>query len=357
MPLQDGGGVQLSVETIRGRYLEDVLAQPQALRDTWNGLRNSSVVDAIARDCTPERFKRVVLTGMGGSFFGLHVLSIELAAHGWTPLMLETSELIHSYAGLLNESTLLVAVSQSGRSAETLRVLEMNGGRATVIGITNDALSPLGTQSAFAVVTAAGEEYSVSCKTYVATLLALRVLGAALCGMDVAARLHELQGAAPAVEAYLANWQAHAGELMDTLKDARHFFLVGRGTSLAAARAGALVIKESTHVHAEGMSSAAFRHGPFEMLSPEVFVGVLAGDEPTRALNHKLVADICGAGAQGAWIAPDAKQAAFRLPETDAILRPVVEILLAQMMTLALAGLRNREPGRFVRATKITAIE
>ena len=345
------------METIRGRYLEDVLGQPQALRDTCAGLRSGEVFETIARGCEAGRFKRVVLTGMGGSFFGLHVLSIELAAHGWTPLMLETSELIHSYAELLAEETLLVAVSQSGRSAETLRLLEMNRDRATVVGVTNDGASPLGTGAAYAVVTAAGEEYSVSCKTYVSTLIALQALGAALCEQDVAARMGELEAAAGVVESYLADWETHAGELMDTLQEARDFFLVGRGTSLAAAQAGALIIKESTHVHAEGMSSAAFRHGPFEMAEAGVFVGVFAGDEGTRALNERLVEDVRGTRARSVWIAPDAREGALRLPDVGDVLRPVVEILPAQMMTLALAALRNREPGRFVRAAKITAVE
>jgi glucosamine--fructose-6-phosphate aminotransferase (isomerizing) len=334
-----------------------VLAQPEALRDTLTRLRGESVFEAIASACPAARFERIILTGMGGSFFGLHVLSIELAAHGWTPMMFETSELIHSYGALLSESTLLVAVSQSGRSAETLRLLERNAGRATVIGITNDAESPLGTESHFSIVTAAGQEYSVSCKTYVSTLMALRAVGAALCELDAPARLRILEGAATAAEGYLANWQTHAGELMETLKGSSDFFLVGRGPSLSAVQAGALVIKESTHAHAEGMSSAAFRHGPFEMLNSGVFVGVFAGELHTRALNRKLYADIAAAGAQAGWIAPDAEQAALRLPETDPILLPIVEIFPAQMMTLALAALRHREPGKFVRATKITAVE
>ena len=50
------------------------------------------------------------------------------------------------------------------------------------------------------------------------------------------------------------------------LNNTRHLFLVGRGASLASVATGALIIKESDHFHAEGMSSAAFRHGPFEML-------------------------------------------------------------------------------------------
>lgn len=349
--------LQLDFERIKGRYLDDLLHQPEALQSTWSTLRASTSFEQIARACEPSRFRRIVLTGMGSSFYGLHPLSIELAEHGWTPLMLETSELIHSYPHMFTPSTLVVAVSQSGQSAETVRMLDLNAGKATVIGVTNHADSALAKQSAFTVLTAAGDEYTVSCKTYVSTLLALRVLAAALCGFDFVARMQILESASAKVEGYLAEWKRHAGEFRHLLRDARNVFLVGRGSSLAAAETGALIIKESTHVHGEGMSSAAFRHGPFEMLEPDVFVGVFAGEAKTSALNDGLYQDIRRTGTPTVLFSADAEEAACRLPQADELLRPILEILPAQMMTLALAAIRNREPGKFERATKITAIE
>ena len=347
----------MHLEAIKGRYLSDILDQPEALRATWTQLQNSPVFDDVAVECGVERFQRVVLTGMGSSYFGLHPLSIELARGGWTPQMLETSELIHYYPHLLTRSTLVVAVSQSGKSAETLRLLEWNAGQATLIGVTNDADSPLAQETDFAVVTAAGEEFSVSCKTYVSAQMALAQLGSALCGLDGAHRLHELQPAADAVEGYLRNWETHVEEFGQLLGEARDLFLVGRGTSLAAAETGALTIKESDHFHAEGMSSAAFRHGPFEMLKEGIFVGVFAGDPKTRALNDRLMEDLSGTAAQAVLFAADAAQPACRLPQVSEILRPVVEILPIQMITLALAAVANREPGKFERASKVTMVE
>jgi glucosamine--fructose-6-phosphate aminotransferase (isomerizing) len=349
--------VAFDPESVRGRYLDDLLDQPRALRATWSRLSEDPALERIASGCAGSRFERVVLTGMGGSFYGFHPLSIELAERGRTPLMIETSELVHFYPHLLSPSTLVVAVSQSGRSAETVRLLEMNRGGATVIGVTNDASSPLGTEAAFTVLIAAGQEFSVSCKTYVSTLLALRAIGAVLSGIDRTERLRELESAPDVAEEYLGNWKSHAGELAELLSGVRDVFLVGRGGSLAAAQAGALIIKESDHVHAEGMSSAAFRHGPFEMLQPDVFVGVFAGDAKTRALNEQLLNDVCGTGARAVLFTQDAERSACRLPNVNPVLSPIAEILPAQMMTLALAALRGREPGKFERVSKITAIE
>ena len=341
---------------IQGRYFSDLMNQPEALRATWELLRGADVLEEIARQCGRGRFERVVLTGMGGSYFGLHPLAMELAASGWTPMMVETSELIHYFPELLRRSTLVVAVSQSGKSAETVRLLEINAGRAKVIGVTNWADSPLARESDLAVMTAAGDEYTVSCKTYVTAQMALRVLGAVLGGRDADARLAEMAPAADVFREYLGGWRSHVSELVEMLRGVRDVFLVGRGVSLAATQTGALTIKESAHFHAEGMSSAAFRHGPFEMLKEGIFVGVFAGEERTRELNERLVKDVAGTAARAVLFAEDA-EGVCRLPRVPEALRSVVEILPVQMMTLALAALGNREAGKFERATKVTAVE
>ena len=349
--------MSLNLDVIQGRYFADLLDQPRALRATWSGLRDTSVFGDIASACNRGRFQRIVLTGMGSSFHGLHPLSIELAAHGWTPIMLETSELIHYYPHLLAPETLVVAVSQSGESAETVRMLELNVRQAMVIGVSNTADSPLTQQADFVVLTAAGDESTVSCKTYVSAQMGLRMLGAALCNLDTASRLHNLEAAPDAVDRYLRDWKAHVEDLADVLREARHLFLVGRGPSLAAVGTGALTIKESDHFHAEGMSSAAFRHGPFEMLQPGIVVGIFAGPLQTRALHDRLFQDVAGTSACALLFSSDTDRAACRLPNVPEIATPVIEILPVQMITLALAALSNREAGKFERATKVTAVE
>jgi len=351
----------LNLDVVRGPYLDDLLNQPEALAATWTALRDTDTFARIAQACPPARFEPIVLTGMGGSFHVLHPLAIELASHGLTPLLLETSELIHFYPGLLAPSTLVIAVSQSGQSAETVRLLDLNtdlnAGAATILGVSNTPASPLAMRSHFAVVTDAGSEHSVSCKTYVSTLLALSVLAAALTGSDTTARLHDLEPAASVVESYLSQWQSHAEEFAALLGDSRDVFLVGRGPSLAAASVGALILKESTRTHAEGMSSAAFRHGPFELLEPGIFVGIFAGDATARPLNERLLADIQPTGATAVLFSSDSPRAVCRLPQVPAPLLPVAEILPAQMLTLALAALRHHLPGRFRWSGKITVVE
>ncbi|HEY7098742.1 MAG TPA: SIS domain-containing protein [Terriglobales bacterium] len=348
-------GADLSI--LKGEYLSDLLAQPQALDDTCNSLEVSKSVSAIAAGLQRGKFRRVVLTGMGSSFHALHPLNLQLIAQGHTAVMVETSELIHYQRQLLDSRTLIVAVSQSGRSIEIVRLLKSNRGRATVIAVTNTADSPLYRQSDAVFLTHAGAEFSVSCKTYVSSLIALKFLGDVLCDRDASRSRKELRHAAPSVALYLADWRSHVEFLIERLKSIRDLFLIGRGASLAAAGTGALIIKESTHRHAEGMGAAAFRHGPFEMLGDAVLVLVFSGDRRTKKLNRGLLDDIREQGGQAELVGDKASISLFHLPDDAPGVLPVLEILPVQMMTLALAALAGREPGRFERTAKITTKE
>ncbi|HZR30682.1 MAG TPA: SIS domain-containing protein [Terriglobales bacterium] len=342
---------------IQGQYFRDLLAQPQALRDTLAGLQLTPKLQELAVGLDREKYQRIVLTGMGGSFHALHPLNLRLTEHGFTSVMAETSELIHYMPQLLTQETLLIAVSQSGRSAETLRLLEMPERRGPIIGITNTEGSPLATRATAAVVTRAGNEFSVSCKTWVAAVAAMAWIGEVLCEGKPERITAELAAAADAMQQYLNNWERHVGALIPELEGIRDLFTVGRGSSLAAALTAGLTIKESTRVHSEGMSSAAMRHGPFEILSPEVFVLVYEGDSKTTDLNRALISDVRKIGARAVLCGPHSDQPAAKLPESGNGARPVLEMLPAQMISLALAAIKGIEAGKFQRIAKVTATE
>ena len=345
------------VTIIEGGYLRDILDQPRALRETIAGLKIESAIDEIGRKIRGGEFERVVLTGMGSSFHGLHPLNLALIQLGCAPVMVETSELIHFETNLLTPRTLVVAVSQSGRSVEMVRLLEVNRKQATIMGVTNYGDSPLGLESDAAIVTLAGEESTVSCKTYVCSLSALHWLASVFAGNGLDGTRRELEPVAAAVEGYLREWMFHVHRLAKRLEGIQHMFVVGRGSSLAAVGTGALTIKESDHFHAEGMSSAAFRHGPMEMLNDGTFVVIFAGDQKTRNLHLGLRRELKERGVGFAWIGEDAEDAELRLPAMAPGLRPIMEILPIQMITLALAANANREAGKFEHATKITTVE
>ena len=346
-----------TLRIVEGQYLRDILDQPRALAATLDRLEIPKPLAALRETLRTGRFKRVVLTGMGASFHALHPLFLRLNGFGYTAVAIETSELIHSLGNWLEPESLIIVVSQSGESAEIVRLLEQNRRRAAIVGITNAADSPLATDTNASILTTAGDESSVSCKTYVTALMTLHRLGEFLCGSDEGQTRVELAQIVPAVESYIAKWREHVFEIAADLGQVRNLFLLGRGGSLAACGAGSLIMKESVRMPAEGMSGAAFRHGPLEMVDSRSFAVIFAGADSTQALQAKLADDIRQAGGRIGWVAEDAASRAWNLPKAPARLLPILEILPVQMATLALAAETGIEAGRFGRIGKITTTE
>ena len=344
-------------KVIEGAYLGDILDQPHALENTFASLSRARDLERLAKQLSDGKFHRVVLTGMGSSYHALHPLNLQLIRHGYTAIMVETSELVHHKKRFFDPKTLIIAVSQSGQSAEMVRLAAVNRKRSAVIAVTNTPGSALARHASVALFTDAGSEFSVSCKTYVTTLMVLKWLGDVLCEGDVNRTRRELKQAAPAAAAYLVDWRAYVEWLASKLNHICHLFLVGRGSSLAAVGTGALIVKEADLFHAEGMSSGAFRHGPFEMLSKETFVAVFAGDAKTRGLNQRLLDDMKEKGEQAEMVGEQGTIECFRFADHADTVRAILEILPVQMITLALAALAGREPGKFQLASKVTTTE
>jgi glucosamine--fructose-6-phosphate aminotransferase (isomerizing) len=342
-----------ALKIVEGRYFTDLMDQPRALDSTCLWLKENGMWEQVRRFVKSREWKRIVITGMGSSYHTLHPLNLSLMGSGFNPIMIETSELIHYGLSLCDEDTLIVAVSQSGRSAEILRLLELNQ-RAPILAVTNTAGSPLAQAAKLAILIQAGPESSVSCNTYAAGLLALQWLACVFAGRLEHETVRQFSGAGRSVEEYLRHWRQHTLAIADRLHGVSHVFLTGRGCSLAAVGTGALIVKESARYHAEGMSSAAFRHGPIEMLRSDMFTAVFDGEEQTRELNRRLARELTARGQHCESIGEMAMFAPFRIPESNALVRPIVEILPVQMMSLALAGLSQREAGAFEHATKIT---
>lgn len=338
------------LEIVQGAYFQDLLEQPAAASRTITKLLAAAPLaqdlSCLIRDLSPQR---IVLTGMGSSFHALHPLRIRLTSAGHHVSHIETSELLHADRPLLTSRTLTIAVSQSGESAEVVRLLQDKVAQGPVIGVTNTPGSTLATASQFAVVTDAGPEATVSCKSYIAGLLALDWLGSAL--LHEAPQASALLATQAALASYLQNWPAHTDALLESCENIRQVFVIGRGCSLATAGTGGLILKESVRLSAEGMSSAAFRHGPLEMTSPSVLVCICRGHGAAVPLHERLEQDIRRAGGRVLWLESGNPT---EIPEP---LAPILEILPVQMLSLSLAALRGEEAGRFRHASKITTLE
>ncbi len=342
---------------IEGAYFHDLLAQPDTLREARAKLAELTLDADLLADWQSGKFARIVLTGMGSSLHAAYPLHRALHRAGYTSHWMETAELLFGFEPLYSSQTLLVAISQSGESAEIVALAQQAARFGYLIGVTNNPQSPLGRAAGSKILLHAGVESSVSCKTYVATLAALHWLAAQLTGGDVRAALEELAEAERAAREYLGKWREHVTELLPLLEGIQSVFVTGRGDSLATTGTGGLILKESTRRHAEGMSAAAFRHGPLEMAGANVLTLIFEGEGGAALLHRRLAEDITRGGGHAALVGPNTEGLdAFRLPAVPAAVTQIVEILPVQMLSLALAMRGGFEAGRFERASKITDV-
>ncbi len=349
----------MSVRVIRGEYWRDLLDQPRALRATAEALAPRRFPGAL-RDAVRAAGARIVLTGMGSSLHALYPLHLAWLARGVDCAWVETAELLQSQPALLARATVVVAVSQSGASAEVVRLTSSVADGARLVAVSNTAESPLVRAARDVVLTEAGPEATVACKTYLATLAALAWLERGVID-DGEAGLEEVGGGvrevAAAGEAIQADLEGRVARVAAELGDVQHVFLAGRGRSLAAVWSGALIAKEAAGVPVEGMTGAALRHGPLEMCGPDVYVPVFEGVGAAGMLQRRLARDLRDAGARVGWIACGEEAEVWRIPAGTPATAPIREALATQWLSLALAARRGREAGRFSRATKVTRVE
>lgn len=338
-------------------YIQDILAQPEALAATLAQLSQAAAdLRSAAARLEAGAFKRIVLTGMGSSLAALYPLWFRLVQAGHAPIIIETSELLYDAANLITTDTLLVIVSQSGRSAEIVRLVEQSQG-ATMLAVTNDAASPLAQTADALVLTAAGVESNVSCKTYVCSLAALTLVADTLAPIPgEPSSLAQLETVGEVMTGYLSRWEEQATNLGQLLGGSS-LIICGRGPSLAAVHYSALILKEAAKVHTEGLTAPQFRHGPMELAKTSVQVLVYEGQGSTTSLNRRLVADVIEAGGRAYLIGGTQQPEAFRLPAVPPVGLPLLEILPTQLLSLGLAWRNGLEPGQFYIGSKITTVE
>lgn len=341
-------------------YVEDILNQPAALGQALSNYLPEKL-DEIKQRLARGEYSQVLMTGMGASFTVCYPARLMLSTIDTPVSMIESSELIHYAPRAVDGKTLLVIVSQSGRSAEVQQLVDQlqENPPATALGITNDLGSPLGKYAKPTIALYAGAEATVSTRTYVNSLAVTLMAATQLSGGSLEHACTSLLAAADAMQDYLANWRARVDEIKEIVGLPKNLVIIGRGPSLATVRTASFTVKEATKLACEGMESAQFRHGPLEMADRDLTLLVYEGVPGTSQLNREIALEAAGYGANAVWISPrrDAGLPTLPLPAVEELVLPLVEVLPLQMLTIALAEQRGIEPGKFRYIGKVTERE
>lgn len=325
-------------------FYQDILAQPQALRDLVEYYRGHSDLlnrpDSLA-DTAP------ILTGMGASFHAAWIAALHFQRRGVFALAQEATDLVRAPA-LFRRFTPLIYVSQSGASAEVMPLVAIKGNEA-VIAITNESTSSLGQAAEFMLPLVAGAEEYVATKTYVNSLAVLWMLVRAWCRCADGSEAETLGHIADRCESLLKDAETISARWLETFQGIEHIVFLGAGQHAATARQAAMMLAEWAKVPALSFSAGALRHGFIESVEEGtgivLFVTPDAGYAATLALAEEV-------RAYGARVLLVSNGETYGLGDTrteneavDEFLAPILDVLPAQLFAEALARAKGIPEG------------
>lgn len=355
--------VEMSLEEIeKDGYphfmLKEIFEQPRSLAQTLGGrldLRDGQVVlgglAAVAKELS--RARRVVFTGCGTAFHAGLVAEYLLEGLARIPVETEYASEFRYRNPIIEEGTVVVVVSQSGETADTLaavREAKLKG--ALVLGIVNAVGSSIARETDAGVYLHAGPEIGVaSTKAFtsqvgVAALLACwlgrrRHLGQA----ETAVVMNELARIPDQIGRILQQ-SDHIRAIASRCIDKSNWLYLGRGPNYPVALEGALKLKEISYIHAEGLPAAEMKHGPIALIHRGMPVVVIA----TRGAQYeKVLSNIEEVRSRGGEIIAVATEGdrdidklakeVIRIPETTDCLQPLLSVVPLQLLAYHAATL------------------
>ena len=341
--------------------LKEIHEQPRAVADT---LRGRLLVDGAAVSL-PEahldaglanRLERVVIVACGTSYHAGLVGRFMIERLAGLPAEVDIASEFRYRDLVLDHRTLVVAISQSGETADTLGAVKAaRAHQAPVLAITNVVGSAIAREATGVVYTHAGPEIGVaSTKTFTTTITACYLVALALGGQrgylsdaDARKRAEEILEAPRFIEAALAV-DGHVAALARDLARYPNFLYLGRGIHYPLALEGALKLKEISYIHAEGYAAGEMKHGPIALIDENMPVVALVPRDGTyermmgnlqevRARDGRVIA-ICHPGDHEA---SHLAHAAVTVPAAPDLVAPLVSSIPLQLFAYHVAALRG----------------
>ncbi|QRP97325.1 glutamine--fructose-6-phosphate transaminase (isomerizing) [Corynebacterium sp. FDAARGOS 1242] len=339
---------------------KEIHDQPAAVRDTLLGRLDENghlILDEIRIDeSVLKSIDKIIVIACGTAAYAGHVA--RYAIEHWCRIPCEV-ELAHEFRyrdPIVNEKTLVVALSQSGETMDTLMaVRHARQQGAKVIAICNTQGSSIPRESDAALYTHAGPEIAVaSTKAFLAQITATYLLGLYLARLrgnmfsdEVTAVLNELRAMPDKVEAVIEN-EGQVYDLANAMENAKSVLFLGRHVGFPVALEGALKLKEIAYLHAEGFAAGELKHGPIALIEEGQPVFVIVPSPRGRdSLHSKVVSNIQEIRARGAItivIAEEGDEAVeayanhiIRIPQAPTLMQPLLATVPLQIFACGVA--------------------
>ncbi len=332
--------------------LKEIFEQPQTIHDCLRGR-----LDAAAGTITMSGVQqyaeqimnanRIVMVACGTSWHSGLVAEYIFEELCRINVEVEYASEFRYRNPVINKGDIIIAISQSGETADTLVAIETAKEKgAIILGVVNVVGSSIARMSHAGAYTHAGPEIGVaSTKAFtgqlaVLTMIALKVgyMKGTITEKRYMHLLKELNEV-PEKVAWILNQHEHIKKIAEKYKDARDFLYLGRGYNFAVALEGALKLKEISYIHAEGYPAAEMKHGPIALVDenlPVVFIAtkdayhekVVSNMQEIKARKGQVISVITEGDEHSASLSQDVME----IPEADEIVAPLLSVVPMQLL-------------------------
>ncbi|AMA73418.1 MULTISPECIES: glutamine--fructose-6-phosphate transaminase (isomerizing) [Aneurinibacillus] len=358
--------------------MKEIFDQPKALEDMLTGRLTPEGVDLpeLAQIWTVEKLKNLRKVDIVASGTSNHAGVIgKKALEQLLDLPVEvsySSEFIHEH-GTLDERNLVILLSQSGETADTLSALrEAKKHGCSTLAITNTAGSTLSRKADCTLLTKAGPEFAVaSTKAYTSQITALILLAIWMAQRMGSARKEEVSELLQALERLPGDVDSTLIMTHDAIDqfaqltyDQEHLFLIGRGLDYVLALEGALKLQEVAYIHADAYAAGEMKHGTMALITPGVPVIALATqarvfDKTVSNIKEVKARDafVVGITTVGDDVLADEVDEVMYIPSTHSLLLPILAAIPLQLLAYYAGTVRGHDVDRPRNLAKSLTVE
>jgi glucosamine--fructose-6-phosphate aminotransferase (isomerizing) len=341
--------------------LKEIFEQPRAIRDCMRGRLDASAGRLVLggiREYVNKMMQadRIIIVACGTSWHAGLVAEYMIEEFCRIPVEVEYASEFRYRNPIIREGDVVIAISQSGETADTLAAIELAKSKgAIIIGVCNVVGSSIARVSHAGSYTHAGPEIGVaSTKAFTAQLTVLSMIALILAhkrGTITDRKYHELlvelENIPEKVEEVL-KLNDKIRELAYIFKDASNFLYLGRGYNFPVALEGALKLKEISYIHAEGYPAAEMKHGPIALIDdamPVVFIAtrdssyekIISNVQEVKARKGRVISVV----TRGDDILPALSEFVIEVPPVQEALMPIVSVVPLQLLSYHIAVMRG----------------
>ena len=358
--------LELHLEALeKGGYehfmLKEIFEQPKSISDSMRGRYHVdsgtvSLGGIIDYEQKMANAKRIIIVACGTSWHAGLVGEYLIEDLARIPVEVEYASEFRYRNPIISEEDVVIAISQSGETADTLAALELAKSKgATIIGVCNVVGSSISRVTDAGSYTHAGPEIGVaSTKAFTSQVTVLLLMALRLAhkrGSIAESRFQRILAALEKIPQQVEETLQSADlvkYISGQYKDARNFLYLGRGYNFPVALEGALKLKEISYIHAEGYPAAEMKHGPIALIDEEMPVVVIATSkgsyekvisniQEVKARKGKIIAVV----TKGDVMAAELADHVIEIPETEEELVPILASVPLQLLSYYIAVMRG----------------